>query len=139
MTHLDPKALEAARDALKVALNRQGVLFTDGTCEKLLLAYLAALPQAEPVADESIDYHAYRVAHIAPPTRASPTPAVIREVTEEMMERLRADMARSIGSVLNLAYMNKASEEQNAEALHSIVRAVMANLTAAISSEPRHG
>lgn len=134
---LDRKALEAAVEWFDANFN--GLPDSPALASGLISSYLAALPQAEPVADESIDYHAYRVAHIAPPTRASPTPAVSREVTEEMMERLRADMARSIGSVLNLAYMNKASEEQNAEALHSIVRAVMANLTAALSSEPHHG
>lgn len=107
MTHLDPKALEAASRELRGVRAVSGAL---QLAERAISAYLAALPQAEPVGwrwnvnrredGEWITVYDKATAGRAmslfaskgqpqrvTPLFASPTPAVSREVTEEMLDR----------------------------------------------------
>jgi len=102
MTHLDPKALEAAAALLFPYLPiGASIERSMQISEAAISAYLAALPQAEPVAWEGImpegnsDITRKKTKAdmwvskglVVRPLFASPTPAVIREVTEEMVER----------------------------------------------------
>lgn len=96
MTHLDPKALEAASRELRGIRAASGAL---QLAERAISAYLAALPQAEPVwwfwRDQGWPVFVERnnrplnAPVDAIPLFTSPTPAVSREVTEEMVEAAR--------------------------------------------------
>jgi hypothetical protein len=97
MTHLDPKALEAARVAIRY-LNHPETPWSDEQVGAVISAYLAALPQAEPVAwIERVVLRGMAAPSVAElkasvyncklddsyvPLFASPTPAVSREVQQ---------------------------------------------------------
>lgn len=169
MTHLDPKALEAAVMALiptngdvpaiaYAHLKARGehlVYMDDAT--KTVSAYLAALPQAEPVGwhwwakDANSTWPVWTLGPERPksapstaiPLFASPTSAVSRDVTEEMVEcamdraawTVKATPSEYEGGTL----IDPGMSQEEADHINDQLRIEMRDILEAALSESHHG
>lgn len=168
MTHLDPKAAQledGAAELSSIIVDVRAGRFTNhaALADRLVAivdrnrAALAALPHAEPVGWVTPDILASmkRGKHVVPGWKqsadfsiplyagASPTPAVSREVTEEMVERamdraawtVKATPSEYEGGTL----IDPGMSQEEADHINDQLRIEMRDILEAALSEPHHG